>query len=515
MIDSSKNKRIAKNTLVLYVRMLFLMVINLYTSRVILSALGVDDFGIYNVVGGFVALFAIVSRSLSGAESRFLNYAMGSGDKERVKTTFSSTVTIQILLACIVAILAEAIGVWFLNNKMVIPQDRLVAANWCFQLSVLTFCYNLFAVPYNAAIIAHERMSIFAYVSIIEGAAKLGISYLIFCSPIDKLVFYAILLCLLQIIIRELYRSYCKKNFEECTYKFIYDKNFLKELLSYAGWGYIGSTAEVLRNQGINVLINLFFGPAINAARAIANQVLHAVDGFINNFMVAVRPQMVQSYAAGNIIYVNDLIIKSSKFSYYLFLILSLPIIFNTDALLHLWLKVVPDQCAIFIQLTLVFTMITILYRPISIAQAATGKIRDYQIVVSGVQLLNLPISYCCLKLGCPVVIVLVVAIVLAMIVLFLSMYMIKRIMPFNAMAFTRQVLLRVLLVTIMAIIVPSLISSFLPHNLFWLIMGILICLFSTVFWVYVVGCNNQEKNYFIHMATNIWNSLLSKKKFK
>ena len=499
MIDSSKTKRIFKNTLVLYVRMLFLMVITLYTSRVILDALGVEDYGIYNVVGGFVALFAIVSRSLSGAESRFLNYAMGTDDKERVKTTFSSIVTIQVFLAIVVAILAEAIGVWFLNNKMVIPHDRLVAANWCFQLSVLTFCYNLFAVPYNAAIIAHEKMKVFAYVSIVEGIAKLAISYLIFCSPIDKLVFYAILLCLLQIVVREMYRHYCLSHFEECKYKFVYDKSLLRELISYAGWGYIGSTADVLRNQGINVLINLFFGPAINAARAISNQVLHAVDGFINTFMVAVRPQMVQSYAAGNINYVNELIIMSTKFSYYLFLILSLPIIFNTDALLHLWLKVVPDHCAIFVQLTLVFAMITILSRPISIAQAATGKIRDYQLVVSGVQLLNLPISYCCLRFGCDVAVVLVVAIVLAIIVIFLSMFMIRRIMQFNVMIFVRQVLLKVLCVTTISLIIPTLIHFFLPHNKFWLFMGILFCLFTTVLFVFIIGCNNQERSYVIH----------------
>lgn len=512
MIDPSKNKRIVKNTLVLYVRMLLLMVITLYTSRVILDALGVEDYGIYNVVGGFVALFAIVSRSLSGAESRFLNFAMGTDDQERVKTTFSSIVTIQVFLALIVAILAEAFGVWFLNNKMVIPQDRLYAANWCFQLSVLTFCYNLFAVPYNAAIIAHEKMKVFAYVSIIEGIAKLAISYLIFCSPIDRLVFYAILLCLLQIVIREMYRRFCIKHFEECKYKFIYDKNFLKELLSYAGWGYIGSTAEVLRNQGINVLINLFFGPAINAARAIANQVLHAVDGFINNFMVAVRPQMVQSYAAGNIKYVNELIIMSSKFSYYLFLILSLPILFKTDDLLHIWLKVVPDQCVVFVQLTLVFTMITILYRPISIAQAATGKIRDYQLVVSGVQLLNLPISYCCLKFGCHVSVVLVVAIVLAIIVLFLSMYMLSRIMQFNTRAFIRQVLIRVVIVTIIALLFAILICRLLPHSIFGLFMAMMICFFSTTLSVYIFGCNNQERNSVIHTAKKMWSSMIKKK---
>lgn len=498
MDNTSTNKRIAKNTLVLYVRMLFLMIINLYTSRVILEALGIEDFGIYNVVGGFVALFAIVSKSLSGAASRFLNYAMGGGNQELVKRTFSSIVTVQIILACLVAFLAEGIGVWFLNNKMVIPYERLYAANWCFQISLITFCYNLITVPYNAAIIAHEKMKAFAYVSVFEGVAKLIISAIIVFSPIDKLIFYAILLCLLQFLVREMYRLYCKKHFEECSYRFIFDKKLLKELLSYAGWGYIGSTAEVLRNQGINVLINLFFGPSINAARAIANQVLHAVSGFINNFITAVRPQLVQSYAAGKYDYVNKLVLLSSKFSFFLFFVLSFPVILNAEYLLHLWLKVVPDQCTVFVQLTMLFSSITVLYRPISIAQAATGKIRDYQLVVSGAQLLNLPVSYICLKLGCDAYVVLIVAIILSFVVLYLSIIMIRRIMPFDYKAFIKQILLKVVCVCFVALPVPLVLKLVMPNNVYCVLLNIILCVISAILSVFFIGCNQNEKDFIL-----------------
>lgn len=489
----SNNKRIAKNTIVLYARMLFLMAISLYTSRVILDALGVDDFGIYNVVGGFVALFAVVSRSLSGAASRFLNYEMGVGNKEKLKRTFSATVTIHIALAIIVAVLAEAIGVWYVNNKMVIPADRLVAANWCFQLSVITFCSNLFTVPYNAAVIAHEHMKTFAYVSVFEGVAKLTISFLIMISPIDKLIFYAILLCALQFLIRIMYSIYCKRHYEECKYKFVYDKDLLKSLFSYAGWGFIGSTSGILRNQGINLLINLFFGPAINAARGLSNQVLHAVDGFVTNFMTAVKPQITKSYAAGNYDYMNSLIYKSTKFSYFLFMMLSLPIIIKADYLLGLWLKNVPEHSVSFVQLTLLFTMITTLSHPLSIAQAATGKIRDYQLVVGGIQLLNLPLSYLFLKLGYAPEVVLFVAIVLAAVVVVVSMYMIKKLIPIDIKKLS-LIIIRVLFTTAIAYSIPVLINHFSPKSFLSFIFEIAFSVIYTSLAILFVGLDRHER---------------------
>lgn len=510
--NSTNSKRIAKNTLALYARMLFLMIISLYTSRVILLTLGVEDFGIYNVVGSFVALFAVVSKSLSGAASRFLNYEMGRGDQEKLKIVFSSIVTIQIVIAGIIVVLAESFGIWFINYKMIIPPDRLYAANWCFQLSIFTFCNNLITIPYNAAIIAHEHMKTFAYVSIIEGLGKLAISFLILVSPIDKLVFYAILLCLLQITIRAMYRYYCHKNFAECKYQFVYNKSYLKHILSYSGWGFIGSTAGILRNQGINILINLFFGPTVNAARAVANQVLHAVDGFVTNFMTAVRPQIVQSYAANNFDYLNQLIIKSSKFSYCLYFLLSLPVITNADFLLGLWLKQVPDHSASFVQLTLVFTLISTLTHPLSIAQAATGKIRNYQLAVGGLHLLNLPVSYICLKLGCIVESVLIVAVIISFIVVFVSIIMLKKILPFNTKKYIKEVLLRILLISIISSSIAILIQHLTPPLFVYIVLEIIICILTSSIAILFIGCNTEERLFIKEKISGVIAKLNHKK---
>ena len=289
---SANNKRIAKNTLLLYFRMLFMMAVSLYTSRVVLNALGVEDFGIYNVVGGVVAMFSMLSGSLSAAITRFITYELGKGNQENLKKIFSSSVTIQIGLAILIIVVAEAIGVWFLNMKMNIPDVRITAANWVFQFSILTFAVNLISVPYNASIIAHERMSAFAYISILEAIGKLAIVFLIVISPMDKLIFYAILMCAVALIVRLAYGVYCKRHFEECTYHFIFDRDLLKHMFGFAGWNFIGATSAVLRDQGGNVVINLFCGPAANAARGIAFQVNNAISGFVTNFMTALNRKL-------------------------------------------------------------------------------------------------------------------------------------------------------------------------------------------------------------------------------
>lgn len=256
--SSDNNKRIAKNTLLLYFRMLFMMVVSLYTSRVILNALGVEDFGIYNVVGGLVSMFSVISGSLSAAISRFITYELGKGDQSNLNKIFSASVTIQLLLSLIIVVLIESVGVWFLNTKMTIPADRMTAANWVLQFSIVTFVINLISVPYNAAIIAHEKMSAFAYISILEAVGKLTIAFLIMWSPIDELICYAILMCAVAVIVRLTYGHYCKKHFAECTYHFHWDKEILKRMFGFAGWNFIGSIAGILRGQGINVLLNLF-----------------------------------------------------------------------------------------------------------------------------------------------------------------------------------------------------------------------------------------------------------------
>ena len=495
MFENTYNgKRIAKNTLLLYIRMLFLMAVNLFTSRVILLALGVEDFGIYNVVGGFVALFAIVSKSLSGAASRFLNFEMGRGDNERLKTVFSSIVSIQVLLSVIIVFLAETIGLWFLNNEMVMSDERMIAANWCFQLSIITFCSNLLTIPYNASIIAHEKMAAFAYISIFEGLAKLGIAYLIFFSRFDRLIFYAILICILQLMIQCYYRLYCLMNFDECKFHFVKDMALLKLLLSYSSWGFIGSASSVLRNQGINVLINLFFGPAINAARAVSNQVLHAVDGFVNNFITAVRPQIVMSYASGDYDYVNKLVVQSAKFSFYLFFTLSLPIIVNCEYILSVWLSVVPEHSVLFVQLTLIYALITTLSHPLSIAQAATGRIRNYQLVIGGLQLLNLPVSYLSLKFGAPVESVLIVAVLIAFIVVLVSIHMIKKILLFDSTLFYKEVVAKVFIVTIICMVPLFLMHTLCSKTFIFFIIETVICIVMSTIVIYYIGLTAVDR---------------------
>ena len=275
--NSANNKRIAKNTLLLYIRMLFLMLVSLYTSRVILNALGVEDYGIYNVVGGVVTMFSMLSGSLSAAISRFITFELGTGDIEKLKKVFSASVTIQFGISLVFVVVAETIGIWFLNNKMEIPEGRLIAANWCLQFSIMTFVINLLCVPYNASIIAHEKMSAFAYISILDAVGKLVVAWCIALSPVDKLIFYGFLMALIAWIIQFIYSLYCKRHFVECSYKFIYDNDLLKQMFSFAGWNFFGAGSWQLMNQGVNLLLNIYFGVTLNAARGIATQVDHAV----------------------------------------------------------------------------------------------------------------------------------------------------------------------------------------------------------------------------------------------
>ncbi len=475
--------------------MLFLMLISLYTSRVILDALGVDDYGIYNVVGGFVALFALISAALTSACSRFLNFEMGKADPQRQNVVFSTALTIQWTLAIIVFVLAEAIGVWYVNNKMVLPTDRLTAANWCFQFSVINFCMNLITVPYNASIIAHEKMKAFAYVSIYEGLAKLAISFLVYYNPFDRLVFYALMLLIVQFSVRYAYQYYCRKHFEECHYKKVFDKPLLQKMLSYSIWHLIGNGASVLKNQGVNVVLNLFFGPSVNAARGLATHLNSAVTQFTHNFMIAMNPQITQSYAKGDLKYMFNLVNKGARFSFYLLLLLSLPIILNTEYILNLWLKEIPEHTIAFTQLALIAAIITSLSSPLITAQNATGNVRNYQIIVGGIQLLNLPISYLMLKTGYEAEIVFQIAILIEIIALLTRLFMLPQtIKEFNPNSFISSVVLNCLLVSICSIAIPLLINHLLPTGFFSFIINSMIVILFTAASILMIGCNKNER---------------------
>lgn len=505
MTETSRNsKRIAQNTLLLYVRMLLLMAVTLYTSRVVLNALGVDDFGIYNVVGGVVTMFSILSASLSTAISRFITYELGKGNFEKLKNIFSTAVTIQIILAIIIVLIAETIGLWFLNIKINIPIERIEAANWTFQFSIITFVINLISVPYNAAIIAHEKMSAFAYISILEAILKLSIAYLIVVSPIDKLIFYACLICSISLIIRIIYGYYCKLHFKECIYSFYWNKNLLKQMFGFAGWNFIGSSSSLLRDQGGNILINLFFGPAVNAARGIAFQVNTATQNFVASFMMAINPQITKSYAAGNYDYMMKLIFKGGRFSFYLLLILTLPIFLNTNYILKLWLGIVPEHTIEFIRLILIFTLSESISQPLITAQHATGRIRNYQIIVGGLQMMNLPIAYLTLKNGAAPEAIFLIAIFISQVCLMARLWMMKTSIKLSPSIFFSKVYLNILKVCLIAILLPISLSFKASDSIFFFILSSIIVIIYTTLIILFVGCNKDERIFVFSKIHNI-----------
>ena len=497
--SSDNNKRIAKNTLLLYFRMLFMLLVSLYTSRVILKALGVEDYGIYNVVGGVVAMFSMISTTLASSISRFLTFELGKQNEENTRKVFSTSVTIQLLFCVIILIIAETVGLWFVNAKLVIPHDRLDATNWVYQFSLLSFCISLVSVPYNAAIVAHEKMSAFAYISIIEATGKLIVAYLVMVSPMDKLIFYALLLTSIAIIVRIVYGQYCVRHFRECRYNFQFDKALMKKMFGFAGWNFIGASSMILRDQGCNILINLFFGPAVNAARGIANQVNTAVVGFVTNFQTALNPQIIKNYASGNIDYTFKLAFQGARLSFYILLILSLPIILNTHYILTLWLGIVPEHTTYFIQLVLIVAMHDALANPLVNIMMATGNIRNYQLLVGGIQLLNLPLSFVWLKLGGRPECIMVVALVCSFFCMGARLIMLKGMVNLPIRHFVKKVYLNVALVSVCAAIIPCIFANSCDESFLMFCKSVLISVLFTLVSIFYVGCNGEEKRWIIN----------------
>lgn len=493
--ESFKSKRIVSNTILLYFRMLFLLFINLYASRVILEALGVDDYGIYNIVGGFVAMFSIISAPLTSSCSRFLNYEMGIGNKRRINTVFSTSVIVHITIAIVIALLCEFIGFWYISNFLVVPLDRLHAAQICFQFSILNFCINIVTIPYNAAIIANERMKVFAYISIFEGIAKLAVCLLIYYSSFDKLILYGFLLLIIQIVVRFIYQWYCKSNFEECKLRFEINRSLISQMLSYSGWQFIGHSSRILENHGINLLLNFFFGPALNAARGIATQVLGTVEGFANNFMIALNPQITQSYAEGNEKYMLKLVFFGSRFSFFLLLLFSLPIIINADFLLAIWLKQVPDYAIVFVQLSLVCALISSLSNTIITAQNATGKIRNYQITIGGIRLLNLPLSFFFLKIGYDAKSVMSIAIFIEIICLFVRLYIIPfYINAFKVKYYIKEVVFPCFYLSLLLFFILTRLKYLIGQSNLVSFLFVILSFVTTLLFILFLGCTHNER---------------------
>ena len=503
---TENTKRIAKNTIMLYGRMLFSMVVSLYTSRVILNALGVVDYGILGAVGGFVSMFSLISSSLSSAVGRFLTFEMGRGDMYRLKRAFSTSLLIHVLLAFVILVVAETVGVWFVNNKMTIPADRLYAANWIFQASILSFMFGLFSVPYNASIISHERMSAFAYIGILDTTLKLFLVLFIAHSKwhFDKLIVYSILLTTISIILQLIYLTYCRKHFEECRLKIAFDKEFWKEISAFSVWNFIGCTAGILKEQGVNVLLNIFVGPVLNAARGIAGSVNGAVSGFASNFMTALNPQITKSYAAGDLKYAHFLVERGARFSYYILMFLAIPILLETEFLLTIWLKQYPDHSLHFIRLVLILSMVDILSNTLITIQNSTWKIRNYQLVVGTILLLNFPLSYVSLKLRLAPESTYLVAIAVGIMCMFARLFFVRKTVCFSMSGFLRKVVLNVLIVTICALIFPYVVHKVLTYGWMRFIIVGIVSIITSGLSILFVGCNTTERTFILNKALSI-----------
>lgn len=509
--NQTSNKRLAKNTVLLYIRMIVLMLVTLYTSRIVLNALGVEDYGIYNVVAGLVSMFNLISASITVAITRFITFELGKTAHQELNKVFSTSVNVQVIMILIVLIIAETVGLWFLNVKIVIPPERMDAANYVYQTTLLSLAMALFNVPYNAAIIAHEKMSAFAYIGILDAILKLATAFAIVYISSDKLIIYGLLTMLVSLFLRSVYTIYCKKHFDECTYLFVYDKDFLKKMFTYAGWTYIGASGALLRDQGGVILINLFFGPVVNAARGISFQVQNAVNSFAQNFMTAINPQITKSYASGDIEHMKFLISKGTRFGYYLVLLLSMPLLFNTEYMLQLWLKTVPDQTVQFVRLSIIFVLSESISNPLITSASANGNIRAYQLLVGGIQFANFPVSYILLKFGLPATSVLVVAVLISQCCLLARLYILRGMISLSARKFMINSYFPIFLVTIASLFLPAFSIGYLRNDIWGLVVSTGICMVSSLASIYYLGLVKSERQFVISKSSDLIYKILVK----
>ncbi|MDR2424091.1 MAG: lipopolysaccharide biosynthesis protein [Prevotellaceae bacterium] len=491
---SENNKRIAKNTLFLYFRLLITMGVNLYTARVVLATLGVEDYGIYNVVGGVVVMFAWLNSGMLASSQRFISFELGRNSFERLHKVFCNSVSIHLCIALVILLCAETAGLWFMNTKLNINPLRISAANWVYQCSVFSLMVGIVCVPYNSCIVAHEHMKTYAYVSIIDVVLKLAIVYFLSVWNIDKLKFYAVLVLAATSIVQSIYLVYCRHHFPECKYRFSFDKDLFRQMFAFAGWSFIGNLSHAFKEQGSNILLNLFFGTFVNAARGIAGQVNAAVNGFTVNFQMALNPQIVKSYASGNYQYATSLVSKSSRYSFYLLLIVSVPAFVNMEYLLGLWLTVVPEYTVIFVRMILLISLVNSLSGSIGTMIQASGKVRNYNIIVGLIIMLDLPISYFILKAGYLPYTVMYVALFTATASLFARLFIMKRIVEYSARYFIVTIFCKNIFIAGTIIYALLYVQSLFPVNFLTFIS---MSLFSVLFIfgiIYIIGLSLRER---------------------
>ena len=495
---TSNNKRIAKNTIMLYIRMFISMLVGLYTSRVVLATLGVEDYGIYGVVGGVVGMMGFLNASMSGATSRFLTFELGKGDKERLAKTFSSALIVHIGIAIVVLILAETVGLWFLSNKLNIPAERMQAAHWVYQLSILSAMFGITQVPYNAGIIAHEKMDVYAYVEILNVSLKLLIVYLLCIGNFDKLILYASLMLAVSILIMMVYRIYAIRQFPEAHFHWIWDKTYLRPLLSFSGWDLYGNACVIARQQGTNFLINIFYGVVYNAASGIATTVQGTISGLAFNIILAFRPQIIKQYAKGNVEDMSKLVGNAVCFTTILFGCMSIPLILETHYIMKAWLGVIPEKSEIFCQILLIASFLGLLNNIWNTCIHATGKIKEISIFSGTFFLISLPIIYVVFQFKAPVESAYLVFILSIVFVNVSNLLIIKKKIPKLKLNFVFLNYIKVIIVLMASYYITSLFKAQMQETFIRLLVDCFICWIIIFASSFIFILNKKQKKSII-----------------
>lgn len=495
MENRVNNTRIAKNTLFLYFRMFIIVAVSLYTSRVVLKTLGISDFGIYNVVGGIITMAGFLNSAMVAASQRFLSYELGRKDQYRLSRVFSTSVNIHLAICVVAFLVAETVGLWFVNTKLNIPTDRMYAANWVFQASIFSFFVNVMSVPYNSAIVAHERMSAFAYISILDVVLRLLVVFLLLIVPFDKLITYSVLTFLVMIFIRYCYTIYCKRNFSECTYHYIFDKKLFKEMFSFAGWSIVGNLGFSFKDQVSNIILNLFYGTTVNAARGVGMQVTSAVKTFAQSFSMALNPQITKQYAAGNIAESRRLVYTGSRYTFFLLSLASVPIIINLDYILALWLETVPEYTNQFVVFSILISLLYGLSECVTKAIQATGRIKWFQIGLSIIMLSELPIAWILMEMNFPPYAVMWPALfTYSVAILFRFMLVCRYVEGYSIRYYLIQVVGRCLIVFAVCYISSYLLCNNLQKDFFGFAISVVLSFSLTLLIIFFLGMLKSER---------------------
>ena len=508
------NLRIAQNSFFLYLRMFFVMFVSLYTSRIVLKSLGEEDFGIQNVVGGFITTLGFIGASISAAISRYFAYEIGSNDKHKLNLYFNHSLFAFLIISLFVVLVGETIGLWFVQTQMTIPPERMVAALWVYHTSICIFIIQLLLTPYNSMIIAQERMSIYAYVSIFDCILKVIVAYTLLVVATDKLILFSILLLATTILSQGVYFVYCRIHFSQET-KLIahWDKNIFKDITSFSGWILFGTLSDVCKGQGLNIILNIFFNPVINAARAISYQINNALSQFVSGFFTACRPQITKFYAQSDIDNMMRLVFQSSRMCYFLFWVISLPVVLRIEYILELWLGKYPYYTAIFSRLVVCVTCIESLSFPLIEALVATGRIKKYQLVTGGLIILTLPVSYLFLLLGNPPETVMYVSIVIAILAQYSRVYFMKEYFNIGYKTYIIEVLFRVFLVSLVSSVISVGLSKlFVSDNFINLLLFSITSVITSLVCVYYIGVKSQERQMINKYIIDLYRSKISKK---